>query len=97
MTIPSVSKASNEWAFSGPRFHGPIRAFDFVDAASYEEHIELSGKLPFPVKNGSRISPGDVKEAVRFITERGTGAIRAFRNKKFRDINRQARDLAPEI
>ena len=93
LTIPSFPKAANEWGYTGSRPQGPNRAFSIVDAKSYEEHIELSGKLPFPVGNGEHAPPEDVREAARFIKERGAGGIRAFWNRKPRKIRNRAQAL----
>ena len=43
--------------------------------------------------NGARILPEDVREAVRFPTERGTGAMRSLRKRKLRKVKDGAQAL----
>ena len=86
LATPSFPKDPDEEGFTGSRSRGPNRAFAFTDAESYEERKELSSKLPFRMANGARSLPEDVCGAIRFITERGAGAIKAIWNWQVRKI-----------
>ena len=95
LTIPSFPKTPNEWGYAGTRYQGPNRAFSLQNASSYEEHIEQSAELPFPMDTGYHILPEDVQEAISFITHRGSAGIRAFWLKQLARIQQRARELMP--
>ena len=82
LTVPGSPKPSNEGGLARSRFLGPDRAFSIAYANFHEEHIELSGKLPFPTGNGARSRPEDVREAARFIAGKGR-----FGKAKLRDLS----------
>ena len=97
LTIPSFPKTPNEWGYAGTRYQGPNRAFSLQGASSYEEHIEQSAELPFPMETGFHILPEDVQEAISFITHRGSAGIRAFWLRQLAQIQHRARELMPVL
>ena len=71
LTIPSFPKTPNEWGFAGTRYQGPNRASSFQGASSYEEHIEQSAEMPFPMETGFHILLEDVQAAISSHPSRG--------------------------
>ena len=78
LAIPSFPKTTNEWGYAGSRYQGPNRPFSLQGASSYEEHVQQSSDLPFPIETGYRILPDDLQEAISFVTHRGNSGIRGF-------------------
>ena len=95
LTIPSFPKTPNEWGYTGTRYQGPNRAFSLQGASSYEEHIEQSAEMPFPMETGFHILPEDVQEAISYVSHRGSTGIRAFWLKQLAQIQQRARELMP--
>ena len=95
LTIPSFPKTPNAWGYTGTRYQGPSRAFSLHGASSYEEHIEKSATMPFPMDTGFHILPEDVQEAISYISHRGSSGIRAFWLKQLAQIQQRAQELMP--
>ena len=95
LTIPSFPKAPNEWGYTGSRYQGPSRAFWLQGASPYEEHIEQSAEMPFPMDAGLHILPEDVQEAISFIARRGAAGVRAFWLRQLSRIQQRAQELMP--
>ena len=95
LTIQSFPKTPNAWGYTGTRYQGPNRAFSLQGASTYEEHIEKSATLPFPMDTGFHILPEDVQEAISFIAHRGSAGIRAFWLKQLAQVQQRAQDLMP--
>ena len=79
----------------GNSLPGANRAFSLQGASSYEEHIEQSAEMPFPMETGFHILPGDVQEATNFIARRGSAGVRAFWLKQLSRIHQRAQELTP--
>ena len=69
VTIASFSEISNEWGSAGSRSQGPRRVPSITSAASFQERVAFSSKLPFPMGSGLEILPLGVREAIRCIPE----------------------------
>ena len=70
LIIPSFMKASNLSGYKGARDQGNRGAFSIKNATSPQEHVGATGSPPFPVEDGFRILPDDVKGAVRVASKR---------------------------
>ena len=76
-----------------PRVLGPQQSFfrrepNFVPGAR-----DYLGRAPFSDGNGFGISPLDVRESVRFITERGPPRIIEFWEKQVEELEKRASRL----
>ena len=97
LIILSSPKVSNAWGHAGPRYQGLERGPSAKDAASQQDHVALSSDLPAPVSNGFHIPPGDVRVAVRYITERGASRAEGFWGEQIKKLRRRAEELRPKL
>ena len=95
LTIPSFPKTFSDWGYAGTRYQGPTRAFSLQGISSFEEHIEKSAKMPFPMDTGYHILPEDVQNAIGYIAHRGPTSIRAFWLKQLAGIKKRSEELMP--
>ena len=59
--------------------------------------MSFSSGLYFPTSDGFHISPEDLREAVRFITERGDPRIKEFWKRQMRKLEYKASLLTPKL
>ena len=75
----------------------PKKGFSAKEAASGQGHVAITSGLPFPIVNGFRLLPSDVKEAARFITERSAPWIRAHWQEQVGDLEMRSQLLMPGL
>ena len=95
LTRPGFPVASDARGFPGCRFQAPNRALSITGVKSYGGDLVLSRRLPLPVENGLHVLPGDVREAIRFIFERGAGDIKILWGNELSRVRSRAHALLP--
>ena len=55
LKLPSSPEIVNRFGYPGSRFRGNERAFNIREAASCQDHIQLSGQMPFPMGEGETL------------------------------------------
>ena len=63
----------------------------------YQDHIQLSGQMPFPMDEGAANFPEDIQEAIPFIAHRNTQEILGFRGETIAKLTNQANRLPPDL
>ena len=69
----------------------------FPGAAACQGHVFITSDLPRPIDNGFHVLPKDSREAVRFITERGTPRIKEFRGSQLLKLQESAGLMTPNL
>ena len=92
LKLSSFPKIVNKFGYPGSRFQGNKRAFNIREAASYEDHIQLSGHIPPPIGEGAGNSPEDIQEAISFIAHRNTQEILDFRQEAIARLAKRTDD-----
>ena len=95
LSNPRFPAAANGWAYAGPRYQGPNRAFATREATSYEEHIVQPAEPS--TRTGHHILPDDLQEAIGFFTHRGAAGIKGLGLKQLSRIRRRANELRPRL
>ena len=75
--------------------NGDIRGQE--SRTSFEDHVTLSGKLPFPVADGSHILAQDVQEALGLIAARKTVNVSDVWRGLMAKLESRAWQLLPEL
>ena len=97
LTIPSFPKVTNRFGYTGSRFQGNKRAFNILDAKSYQDHIAISGKLPFPMNEGEEIFPQDIQEAISFMANKSSEEMLEFWQTTVGVLAERAYVLMPQL
>ena len=95
--LRSAPEIVNRFGSSGLRFQGNERAFNIREAASYQDHVQLSGQMPSPMDEGADNLPEDIQGAILFVAHRSTRGILEYWQEATARLTRQANDLMPDL